>query len=69
MALGLIVLGFLNLYFIYFGDGEDYTMWVNFKFYGATIYNFLLFAAVGYYIFSNLPEDSSSSSRSDEIEA
>ena len=70
MALGLIILGFLNLYFIYLGDGEEaMNLWINFKFYGATIYNFLLFAAVGYYIFSNLPEDSSSSSRSDEIEA
>jgi len=66
MAFGLILLGFLNLYVIRM---EDMDLWINFKFYGATIYNFLLLAIVGYYIFSNLPEGSSSTSRSDEMEA
>ena len=66
MAFGLILLGFLNLYVIRM---EDMDLWINFKFYGATIYNFLLLAIVGYYIFSNVPEGSSSTSRSDEMEA
>ena len=66
MAFGLILLGFLNLYVIRM---EDMDLWINFKFYGATIYNFLLLAIVGYYIFSNLPEGSGSTSRSDEMEA
>ena len=66
MALGLILLGFLNLYFIRTGDMD---LWINFKFYGATIYNILLFGIVGYYIFSSLPEDSSSKSESDKIKA
>ena len=66
MALGLIVLGFLNLYFIYLGDGEDaMNLWINFKFYGATIYNILLFGIVGYYIFSSLPKDNTTTSVSD----
>jgi len=62
MALGLILLGFLNLYFIRTGDMD---LWINFKFYGATIYNFLLFGIVGYYIFSSLSEDKSTTSVSD----
>ncbi len=66
MALGLIFLGFLNLYFIRTGDMD---LWINFKFYGATIYNILLFGIVGYYIFSSLPEDNTSKSESDEIKA
>ena len=66
MALGLILLGFLNLYFIRTGDMD---LWINFKFYGATIYNILLFGIVGYYIFSSLPEDSTSKSESDKIKA
>lgn len=66
MALGLILLGFLNLYFIRTGDMD---LWINFKFYGATIYNILLFGIVGYYIFSSLPEDNTSKSESDEIKA
>ena len=66
MAFGLILLGFLNLYVIRM---EDMDLWINFKFYGATIYNFLLLAIVGYYIFSNAPEENSSTSRSDEMEA
>jgi len=66
MALGLILLGFLNLYFIRTGDMD---LWINFKFYGATIYNILLFGIVGYYIFSSLPEDNTSKSESDEIRA
>jgi len=66
MAFGLIFLGFLNLYVIRM---EDMDLWINFKFYGATIYNFLLLAIVGYYIFSNAPEENSSTSRSDEMEA
>jgi len=66
MASGLILLGFLNLYVIRM---EDMDLWINFKFYGATIYNFLLLAIVGYYIFSNVPEENSSTSRSDEMEA
>lgn len=66
MALGLILLGFLNLYFIRTGDMD---LWINFKFYGATIYNILLFGIVGYYIFSSLPEDNISKSESDKIEA
>ncbi len=66
MALGLIVLGFLNLYFIYLGDGEEaMNLWINFKFYGATIYNILLFGIVGYYIFSSLPKDNTTTSVSD----
>tara|TARA_B100000676_G_C17887573_1_gene737355 strand:+ start:272 stop:868 length:597 start_codon:yes stop_codon:yes gene_type:complete len=66
MALGLIVLGFLNLYFIYLGDGEQaMNLWINFKFYGATIYNILLFGIVGYYIFSSLPKDNTTTSVSD----
>ena len=66
MALGLILLGFLNLYFIRTGDMD---LWINFKFYGATIYNILLFGIVGYYIFSSLPEDNTSKSESDKIKA
>ena len=66
MALGLILLGFLNLYFIRTGDMD---LWINFKFYGATIYNILLFGIVGYYIFSSLPEDDTSKSESDKIKA
>tara|TARA_B100000287_G_scaffold337716_1_gene323608 strand:- start:145 stop:741 length:597 start_codon:yes stop_codon:yes gene_type:complete len=66
MALGLILLGFLNLYFIRTGDMD---LWINFKFYGATIYNILLFGIVGYYIFSSLPEDNTSTSKSDKIKA
>ena len=66
MALGLIFLGFLNLYFIRTGDMD---LWINFKFYGATIYNILLFGIVGYYIFSSLPEDNISTSKSDKIKA
>ena len=66
MALGLIFLGFLNLYFTRTGDMD---LWINFKFYGATIYNILLFGIVGYYIFSSLPEDNTSKSESDEIKA
>ena len=66
MALGLIFLGFLNLYFIRTGDMD---LWINFKFYGAAIYNILLFGIVGYYIFSSLPEDNTSKSESDEIKA
>ena len=66
MALGLIFLGFLNLYFIRTGDMD---LWINFKFYGATIYNILLFGIVGYYIFSSLPEDNTSTSKSDKIKA
>jgi intracellular septation protein len=66
MSFGLIFLGFLNLYVIRM---EDMDLWINFKFYGATIYNFLLLAIVGYYIFSNVPEENSSTSRSDEMEA
>ena len=66
MALGMIFLGFLNLYFIRTGDMD---LWINFKFYGATIYNILLFGIVGYYIFSSLPEDNTSKSESDEIKA
>ena len=66
MDLGLIFLGFLNLYFIRTGDMD---LWINFKFYGATIYNILLFGIVGYYIFSSLPEDDTSKSESDEIKA
>ena len=66
MALGLILLGFLNLYFIRTGDMD---LWINFKFYGATIYNILLFGIVGYYIFSSLPEDNISTSKSDKIKA
>ncbi len=66
MALGLILLGFLNLYFIRTGDMD---LWINFKFYGATIYNILLFGIVGYYIFSSLPEDNTSTSKSDNIQA
>ena len=66
MAFGLILLGFLNLYVIRM---EDMDLWINFKFYGATIYNFLLLAIVGYYIFSNVPEENSATSRSDEMEA
>tara|TARA_B100000029_G_scaffold224453_1_gene222350 strand:- start:403 stop:987 length:585 start_codon:yes stop_codon:yes gene_type:complete len=62
MALGLILLGFLNLYFIRTGDMD---LWINFKFYGATIYNFLLFGIVGYYIFSSLSEDKGTPSVSD----
>ena len=61
MALGLILLGFLNLYFIRTGDMD---LWINFKFYGATIYNIFLFGIVGYYIFSSLPEDNTSNSKS-----
>ena len=66
MALGLIFLGFLNLYFIRTGDMD---LWINFKFYGATIYNILLFGIVGYYIFSSLPKDNTSNSESDKIKA
>ena len=66
MALGLILLGFLNLYFIRTGDMD---LWINFKFYGATIYNILLFGIVGYYIFSSFPEDNTSKSESAEIKA
>ena len=62
MAFGLILLGFLNLYFIRLGDMD---LWINFKFYGATIYNILLFGLVGYYIFSSLPEEKTSTSISD----
>ena len=73
MAFGLILLGFLNLYVIRICDctamEDDMSLWVNFKFYGATIYNLLLLGSVGYYIFSNVPEENSSSSRKDEIEA
>jgi intracellular septation protein len=73
MAFGLILLGFLNLYVIQICDcaalEDDMSLWVNFKFYGATIYNLLLLGSVGYYIFSNVPEENSSSSRKDEIEA
>ena len=66
MALGLIILGFLNLYFIYLGDWEQaMNLWINFKFYGATIYNILLFGIVGYYIFSSLPKDNTTTSVSD----
>ena len=62
MAFGLILLGFLNLYVIRIGDMD---LWINFKFYGATIYNILLFGAVGYYIFKGLPEEETPTSKSD----
>ena len=53
MAVAFMVIGTINLYFIYFSDIET---WVKFKFFGVTILNMATFSASVFYLFSHSSE-------------
>jgi intracellular septation protein len=47
ISLALLIIGTINLYFIYFAD---ITTWVNFKFYGVTVLNIVTLGSAFYYL-------------------
>jgi len=52
----LLMVGFINLYFIYFSSLET---WVNFKIYGVTVLNLIMTSSALFYLFKKADLDTS----------
>lgn len=52
ISTALLVIGTINLYFIYFAD---IATWVNFKLYGVSLLNIITISSALYYLFSKSP--------------